>query len=144
MRLLQLFLLHQNLKCALRFQIAGFGVFAGQAFKKDDFLPATWKTLFLPANFPKNQVLRNYGFTHNATHIALVLDYGSIANHHESANVEAVHFPKLRNFHFRVRGRSIYANRNALNRCRKCLRDAENACVHAYIAARNTSTHKHF
>ena len=52
-------------------------------------LPATWNTLFLPENFPSEHIIRNYVFGHNDTHVALALDYGSLFNHHESANVEA-------------------------------------------------------
>ena len=35
------------------------------------------------------QILRNYVFGHNETHLMLDLDYGSIINHHESANARA-------------------------------------------------------
>ena len=49
----------------------------------------SWKTLFLPDNFPTSQVLCNYVFAYNETHGGLVIDYGSISNHHESVNVEA-------------------------------------------------------
>ena len=52
-------------------------------------VPVSSKTLFLPKNFPSSQVLRNYVFGHNETHLGLVLDYGSLFNHHESANVKA-------------------------------------------------------
>ena len=85
------------------FQTAGFGVFAGRAFKKDELIPVTWKTLLLPTNFPKSQALRNYVFNHNETHMALVIDYGSIMNHHEKANVEAVKFARSYDGHFQVR-----------------------------------------
>ena len=43
----------------------------------------------MPANIPKNEALYYYVFDYNKTHMGLVLDYGSIANHHESANLEA-------------------------------------------------------
>ena len=89
---------------------AGFGVFAGRAYKQDELLPATWKTLFLPKNFPKKQVLLNYVFGYNETHIGLVLDYGSVLNHHESANVKAVEFPASNNIHFRVRNSGFCLN----------------------------------
>ena len=47
-------------------------------------------TLFLPENLPKSQPVRNYVFGHNETHMALALDYGSLINHHESANARSV------------------------------------------------------
>merc|ERR1719174_2768806 len=78
----------------------GFGVFAGRAFEQDVLVPVSWKTLFLPNNFPNNQVLYNYVFCHNETHMALVLDYGSVLNHHESANVEEV--PVSNNVEFKA------------------------------------------
>ena len=53
-------------------------------------VPLSWKTLFLPKNFPKGQVLYNYVFYFNETYMGLVLDYGSVMNHHESANVKTV------------------------------------------------------
>jgi hypothetical protein len=81
-------------------------------------LPATWKTLFLPNNFPKSQALRNYVFGHNETHMSLVLDYGSVLNHHESANVRAVQFqPSSNNVNFRVRMGFVCGNRNVLKIC---------------------------
>ena len=80
-------------------------------------MPATWKTLFLPKNFPKSQVLRNYVFGHNETHMGLVLDYGSVLNHHESANVKPAAVPGSNNVHFQVRMGFQYANRNALKIC---------------------------
>jgi len=52
----------------------------------------TWKTLFLITNFPKSQVLRNYVFGYCETHVTMALDYASVFNHHESANVKAVKF----------------------------------------------------
>ena len=87
-------------------------------------LPGTWKTLFLPANFPKNQALRNYVFGHNETHMALVLDYGSVLNHHESANVKAVHFaevPPGNDVHFRVCMGFACGNRNVLKKNPVCM-----------------------
>ena len=80
-------------------------------------MPVTWKTLFLPKNFPKNQALRNYVFGHNETHMGLVLDYGSILNHHESANVEAVKFRRSNNVHFQVRVGFVCGNINVLKIC---------------------------
>ena len=78
-------------------------------------LPGIWKTLLLPANFPKNQALRNYIFSHNETHMTLALDYGSILNHHESANVKAVCFSKFppgNEIQFRVCIVFVWGNRN--------------------------------
>ena len=46
-------------------------------------------TLFLPVNIPGLQTPRYYSFDHNKTHMAVDLDYGSLINHHESANAEA-------------------------------------------------------
>ena len=66
----------------------------------------------MPTNFPKRQALRNYVFGHNETHMALVLDYGSVLNHHENANVEAVQFPQLHNVNFQVNMFFMYANLN--------------------------------
>ena len=49
-------------------------------------------TLFLPKTFPlDHQATRDYTFGHNNTHMALSLDYGSLMNHHESANVRSGH-----------------------------------------------------
>ena len=80
-------------------------------------MPIAWKTLFLPANFPKTQVLRNYVFGHNETHKALVVDYGSVYNHHESANVRAVDFPPGTGINFQVRTAFVCANRNVPKIC---------------------------
>ena len=52
-------------------------------------VPASQKTLFLPNNFPNSEALYHYVFGYNTTHMGLILDYGSLFNHHESANVEA-------------------------------------------------------
>ena len=66
-------------------------------------------TLFLPNNFPKAEAIHNYVFGHNKTHTAVVLDYGSLMNHHESANTKAkrVNNPlpqtQKENVHFQVR-----------------------------------------
>ena len=40
-------------------------------------------------------MVRNYVFGHNQTHMALALDYGSVLNHHEDANVQACHFAEF-------------------------------------------------
>ena len=69
------------------FQTAGFGVFAGRAFKKDEIVMSSWMTLFLPMTFPWGLSPWYYASTHNETHTALPLGNGLIANHHESANV---------------------------------------------------------
>ena len=61
-------------------------------------------TLFLPNNFPLCQTLRCYVFGHNETHMALDLDYGSIINHHESANAKA---EGVNNMYYWVRAISI-------------------------------------
>ena len=72
-------------------------------------------TLYLPYNLPKSQVVQNYNFDHNQTHSALVIDYGSLLNHHESANVKALTFSRPDpNVHFLVRRDFQYANRNIL------------------------------
>ena len=42
----------------------------------------------LPKTFPGNSILWDFFFSHNETHVSLPLSYGSIANDHESANVE--------------------------------------------------------
>ena len=87
-------------------------------------LPGTWKTLFLPENFPKNQALYNYVFGHNKTHMALALDYGSVLNHHESANVQAEHFselPPMNDIQFRVCMGIVCGNRNVLKMQYACM-----------------------
>ena len=35
----------------------------------DELLPAMWKILFLPENFPSKYIIRNNVFGHNATHV---------------------------------------------------------------------------
>ena len=71
----------------------------------------TWKTLFLPKPFPENHVLNNYLFGYNETHLGLVLDHGSVLNHHESPNVKAVGSDSV-HYLFQVRMGSQCANRN--------------------------------
>ena len=75
----------------------------------------SWKTLYLPYNLPRSQVVRNYVFAHNQTHMALVIDYGSLLNHHKDANVKTFGIlgshPKL---HFQVRRGVQCANCNVL------------------------------
>ena len=76
---------------------------------------ASWKTLFLPENFLNTrQVLGNYVFAYNETHMSLILDYGSVLNHHESANVEAAKVPGSKNLHFQVLMGCLCVNRNFL------------------------------
>ena len=82
---------------------AGLGAFAGRAFKKDMMVLESSKTVFLTENFPESQVLGNYAFGYNKTHIGLVLDYGSLFNHHKSPNVKAGEtFPGSNKIHFQV------------------------------------------
>ena len=64
--------------------------------------------------------------------MGLVLDYGSVFNHHESANVEAVRFPWLHNVHFQVYMGFVCGNRNILN-------NMQYPCMHIY----KTDTYKH-
>ena len=71
-------------------------------------------TLLLPKTFPRGQAPRDYVFGHNETHMALSLDYGSIINHHESFNVEAVNIPGSEDVHFQVRMGCLCENRNFL------------------------------
>ena len=103
-----------KLKFAPSFQTAGFGVFAGRDFEQDEVVPAIWKALFLPQNFPVSQVLHNYVFEYNETHMLLVIDYGSILNHHESANVKPVVVPGTDVAYFRVRMGFRCESRNVL------------------------------
>ena len=96
-----------SIELARWFQTAGLGVFAGRAFKEDETVLRSWMTLFLPNNFPKSEAVDYYDFAHNKTHSALVLDYGSVANHHECANAKAKDMNKKEtqneNVHFEVR-----------------------------------------
>ena len=77
----------------------------------------SWKTLYLPRNFPTSQVLCNYAFGYNETHVGLVLDYGSVLNHHESANVEVGEEHPGGGVHFYVRMGVQCGNRNAPKIC---------------------------
>ena len=69
-------------------------------------------TLFLPEYFPKSETVHNYMFGHNETHRALVLDYGSVLNHHNSANARAIYLQKTepQNIHFQVRAGFLCGN----------------------------------
>ena len=92
-----------------RFQTAGFGVFAGRDFKKDEVVVSSWMTLFLPNTFPGGLPPWYYAQNHNKTHVVLPLGHGLIANHHESANVIKDWADNSKdNFVFKVR----YANHN--------------------------------
>ena len=53
---------------------------------------------------PSNQVVYNYIFNHNKTHKTLVIDYGSLCNHHDSPNTKAIKDSGSKlNLHFQVR-----------------------------------------
>ena len=80
-------------------------------------------TLSLPENFPKSQATSNYLFPP----MSLPLGYGSIANHHESANTQARKTIGFDNIDFHVRRGFQYANRNI-----------PKACMHAQIHNRYT------
>ena len=96
-------------------------------------MPISWKTLFLPKNFPSDQAIRNYVFGSNNTHMGLVLDYGSLLNHHESRNMKAGKaFPGSNKFHFQVRTGFEYFNRNAVKIC------GTHAHIHKETRAHNT------
>ena len=110
---------------------AGIGVFAGRAFKKDALVLVSSKTLFLPQHFPESHVLGNYAFGYNKTHIGLVLDYGSIFNHHKSPNVKAGEkFPGSNKIHFQVRMRFQEANCNVLKKMQYTCMHAQQRCEH--------------
>ena len=71
----------------------------------------------MPENLPPSQVLHNYAFNYNDTHMALIIDYGSVLNHHESANAQAVRISQLapvRKLQFQVRMGFVCGNRNVL------------------------------
>ena len=90
---------------------------------QDDLVPVSWKTLFLPKNFPRCQATWNYVFGHNETHKALPLDYGSVINHHESANTiaftRAIGFND--NYNFQVRRGFQCGNHSVLKKCAACM-----------------------
>ena len=56
-------------------------------------------TLFLPNNFSPLSI-GYYIFAYNDTHVAMPLDYGSLLNHHESANTDVL--VQNNNLHFQV------------------------------------------
>ena len=97
-------------------------------------MPATWKTLFLPKNIPQNQGLINYVFHYNETHTALVLDYGSVFNHHESANVRTVEILPSDNVYFRVRMGFVFFV------CESQCSKRYAVCMHAHIHNGYTNT----
>ena len=74
-------------------------MFAGRPYKKGEIVLPSWMTLTLPENFPRAEVATNYLFPPTS----MVLDYGSIANHHESANTEAARVTGSDNIDFYVR-----------------------------------------
>ena len=79
-------------------------MFAGRAFKEDEVLLWSWMTLYLPINIPMEEDAWDYAFAINETHKALALDYGSVINHHDSANTRPIHFSDFENdIHFQVR-----------------------------------------
>ena len=72
-------------------------------------------TLYLPYNLPGSQIVSNYIFSHNKTHSGLVIDYGSLLNHHESPNTKTAEmFGSGPNIHFQVRRGFQCVNRNVL------------------------------
>ena len=83
-------------------------------------------TLFLPKNFPQQLSIWYYSFGHNDTHVAIPLDYGSLLNHHESANTF-----HNNDIHFQVRGFFQCANHNV----------QKYAHAHACIHTRKTYMH---
>ena len=79
-----------SIQLQLKLQTAGFGVFAGRSYKQDEAVLQSWMTMFLPRNIAQFQGIHNYAFEYNETHLALDLGYGSMINHHESANTKAM------------------------------------------------------
>ena len=90
-------------------------------------------TLYLPNNLPKSQVVHNYVFGHNVTHMGLVIDYGSLLNHHESANVKALTVSRRGpNLVFLVRRGFHCTNRNVLNiSMYECMHTYTNECTYS-------------
>ena len=115
-------------------QTDGFGVFAGRNFAKDDLLMWNWRTLVLPKTWPGNSVLWYYFFGHNETHISLPLGYGSVANNHESPNIQyASAETDATKTGFVVRGGFQCGNRNVLNiRMDACIFRYLRTYIHAY------------
>ena len=76
-------------------------------------------TLFLPKKISKSEAVGNYVFGHNETHSALVLDYGSLINHHESPNTKPIRLvsvdakpPKTQNENINFKVRAGFPCRN--------------------------------
>ena len=85
-------------------------------------------TLFVPNSLPEGLSIWFYSFGYNRTHGAIPLDYGSLLNHHKSANTHAV--PDLNNnMHFQVRGFFQCANHNSL---KIGMRACTNMCIHTH------------
>ena len=80
-------------------------------------LPALWATLFLPNNIPHTEIVHKYVFGFNNTHMALVTDYGSLFNHHDSANVKHVSIGGTEAAYFEVSMGFKCANHNVLKTC---------------------------
>ena len=80
-------------------------------------------TLYLPYNLPWGQTTQCYIFGHNETHTALDLDYGSIINHHESANARVIGVNN--DMYYRVRGFSMCES--------QCLKTMQHTYMHAYV-----------
>ena len=100
-------------------------------------------TLFLPNNIPKSEAAHNYMFGHNKTHGALVLDYGSVLNHHMNPNVKAKKFnkkgtktPPNGNVHFEVRKNFPCSN----HMFEKHVASMHNACTYTQILSRSQET----
>ena len=94
------------------------------AFEQNEQVPAIWKALYLPKNIPQNEFLHDYVFGYNDTHMLMVVDIGSILNHHESANVKPVAIPGSDIAYFQVCMGFQCANRNVLKIC------SMHACTH--------------
>ena len=80
----------------------------------------------MPKTLPRNSVLWDYSLGHNETHMSVPLSYGSIANDHESANIEyALPEAEATATSFHVRGGFQRGNCNVLNICmHRCTRTA--------------------
>ena len=120
-----------SIKFTPRIQTAGFGVFAGRTFSKDEVVIRSWMTLFLPKNLPDGLSIWQYCFGYNKTHVTMPLDYGSILNHHKSSNTYVWPGPN-NNMHFQVRGSFQCTNHHVLKIC-TCM----HACIHVQICAAN-------
>ena len=94
-------------------------------------------TLFLPKNLPPALSIWYYCFDYNETHMAMPLSYGSLLNHHKSANVKSANVYTLsglnNNVHFQVRGDFQIAICNVLKIC-TCTHARANMCIHTCTA----------